>query len=287
MTALDRTGAFPETAERELTDDRARAARAASARRRRRMALNLAIRLVSLAVFLVLWEIVGSGIDPVLFTTPSAVAKAAVEMIWSGELWTYLRPSLQVLAIGFALAVVFGVAIGVLLARYWVLDVALSVYITFLYSIPSVALVPLIVLWAGFDTGAKVIILFLFAFFPMAINTYQGVKSVDPKLIEVGRAFRCSERQLWANIVLPAALPFIVSGLRLALGRGLIGMVLADLYTAISGIGYLIVRTASTYQVNKMFVPIVTLGLLGVTLTALLRLAEKYVAPWTSSSEEN
>jgi NitT/TauT family transport system permease protein len=286
MTALDRTDALLE-AERNLTDDRARAARAASARRLRRMVLNLAIRLVSLAAFLVLWEIVGSGIDPVLFTTPTAVSKAAVEMIWSGELWTYLRPSLQVLAIGFALAVVFGVAIGVLLARYWVLDVALSVYITFLYSIPSVALVPLIVLWAGFDTGAKVIILFLFAFFPMAINTYQGVKSVDPKLIEVGRAFRCSERQLWANIVLPAALPFIVSGLRLALGRGLIGMVLADLYTAISGIGYLIVRTASTYQVNKMFVPIVTLGLLGVTLTALLRLAEKYVAPWTTASEEN
>jgi sulfonate transport system permease protein len=162
-----------------------------------------------------------------------------------------------------------------------------SVYITFLYSIPSVALVPLIVLWAGFEFTAKVIILFLFAFFPMVINTYQGVKSVDSKLIEVGRAFRCSERQLWSNIVLPAALPFIVTGLRLALGRGLIGMVLADLYTAISGIGYLIVRMASTYQVSKMFVPIVTLGLLGVSLTALLRVIEKRVAPWTAAGDQD
>ena len=100
-------------------------------------------------------------------------------------------------------------------------------------------------------------------------------------------AFRCSERQLWANIVLPAALPFIVTGLRLAVGRGLIGMVLADLYTAISGIGYLIVRTAATYQVNKMFVPIVTLGLLGVTLTALLRVLERAVAPWTAAQEQD
>src|SRR5438132_692524 len=222
-----------------------------------------------------------------LFTSPSKVALAAYKMVLSGELWTYLWPSLVVLGIGFALAVVAGIGIGLLLARFWVLDVALNVYITFLYSIPSVALVPLIVLWAGFDTMAKVIILFLFAFFPVVINTYQGVKSVDPRLLEVGRAFRCSERQLWANIILPAALPFIVTGLRLALGRGLIGMVLADLYTAISGIGYLIVRTASTYQVNKMFVPIVTLGLLGVTLTALLRLAEKYVAPWTAASQED
>jgi NitT/TauT family transport system permease protein len=242
---------------------------------------------LSLAVFLALWEWAGANIDPVLFTTPSAVAKAAVEMIGSGELWTYLWPSLKVLAIGFSLACVIGIGMGLLLARYEILDVALSVYITFLYSIPSVALVPLIVLWAGYETTAKVIILFLFAFFPMVINTYQGVKSVDLKLLEVGRAFRCSERQLWTNIVLPGALPFIVTGIRLAVGRGMIGMVLADLYTAISGIGYLIVRSAATFQVDKMFVPIVTLGLLGVTLTALLRLAERYVAPWTAASQED
>jgi sulfonate transport system permease protein len=288
VTTIDQThGAVPDAAARELSDDKARAERAAGTRRFRRSIRNLGIRLLSLAVFLLLWEWAGANIDPVLFTTPTAVAKAAVEMIGSGELWTYLWPSLKVLAIGFTLACIFGIGIGLLLARYEILDVALSVYITFLYSIPSVALVPLVVLWAGFETSAKVIILFMFAFFPMVINTYQGVKSVDPKLVEVGRAFRCSERQLWGNIVLPAALPFIVTGLRLALGRGLIGMVLADLYTAISGIGYLIVRTASTYQVNKMFVPIVTLGLLGVTLTALLRLAEKYVAPWTNASDED
>jgi NitT/TauT family transport system permease protein len=273
--------------ERVLSDDKARAERAAAERRHRRQWINLAIRLVSLAIALLLWEVAAWNVDPVLFTSPTKVAVAAYKMVLSGELWTYLWPSLVVLAIGFALAVVAGIGIGLLLARFWVLDIALNVYITFLYSIPSVALVPLIVLWAGFETTAKVIILFLFAFFPMVINTYQGVKSVDPKLIEVGRAFRCSEGQLWANIVIPASLPFIVTGLRLALGRGLIGMVLADLYTAISGIGYLIVRTASTYQVNKMFVPIVTLGLIGVTLTAILRFAEKKVAPWTNASEED
>jgi sulfonate transport system permease protein len=271
----------------DLSGDQARAERVAAERRHRRQLINLVIRLVSLATALLLWEIAAWNVDPVLFTSPTKVAAAAYKMVLSGELWTYLWPSLVVLAIGFSLAVVAGIAIGLLLARFWVLDIALNVYITFLYSIPSVALVPLIVLWAGFDTLAKVIILFLFAFFPMVINTYQGVKSVDPKLLEVGRAFRCSEGQLWANIVLPASLPFIVTGLRLALGRGLIGMVLADLYTAISGIGYLIVRTASTYQVDKMFVPIVTLGLLGVTLTALLRLAEKKVAPWTAASDED
>ena len=287
MTVQTQDGDMIAMAARSESDDRERAKQVAARRRRKQMALNVTVRLISLTAVLALWQIFGGRIDPVLFTTPSAIAKAAVEMVASGELWTYLAPSLVVLAIGLSLAAVIGVIIGLLLARYWLLDVGLGVYITFLYSIPSVALVPLIVLWAGFALTSKVIILFLFAFFPMVINTYQGVKNVDTKLIEVGRSFRCSERQLWINIVLPGALPFIVTGLRLAVGRGLIGMVLADLYTAISGIGYLIVRTASTYQVDKMFVPIVTLGLLGVTLTACVRFVEVRVAPWTKAGNQD
>jgi NitT/TauT family transport system permease protein len=249
--------------------------------------MNVAVRVISLVSVLVLWQIFGAKIDQTLFTTPIAIFYAAIDMIGSGELWTFLAPSLVVLAIGLGLAAVIGIAIGLILARFWLLDVGFGVYITFLYSIPSVALVPLIVLWAGFDLMAKVLICFMFAFFPMVINTYQGVKNVDHKLIEVGRSFRCTERQLWTNIVLPGALPFIVTGLRLAVGRGLIGMVLADLYTAISGIGYLIVRTASTYQVDKMFVPIVTLGLLGVVLTACVRFIEVRVAPWTQAANQD
>ena len=290
MSAVEHTGTS-DAARRELAqdiaNDQARAERVAAQRRRRASLQNFGIRLVSLAIFLGVWQIAAMNVDPVLFTSPVKVAVAAVGMIASGELWNGLWPSLLVLLMGLTLAIFFGTLLGLALARFHILDVGLTVYITFLYSIPSVALVPLIVLWAGYETTAKVIILFLFAFFPMVINTYQGVKSVDSKLLEVGRAFRCSEAQLWKNIVLPGALPFIVTGIRLALGRGLIGMVLADLYTAISGIGYLIVRTASTFQVDKMFVPIVTLGLLGVTLTALLRVVEKKVAPWTAFSPED
>ena len=287
MSSIQHTASPEADARRELADDQARAERVAADRRRRTSLQNFVIRFVSLGIFLAIWQVAAMNVDPVLFTSPAKVAVAAVDMIASGELWAGLWPSLVVLMIGLTLAIIFGTLLGLALARFRILDVGITVYITFLYSIPSVALVPLIVLWAGFETTAKVIILFLFAFFPMVINTYQGVKAVDPKLLEVGRAFRCSERQLWANIVLPGALPFIVTGIRLALGRGLIGMVLADLYTAISGIGYLIVRSASTFQVDKMFVPIVTLGLLGVTLTALLRMAERYVAPWTVASQDD
>jgi NitT/TauT family transport system permease protein len=269
----------------DLVAEQTRVKHAAVARRARHRLFVVGIRAVSLAIVLAAWQIGGQRVDAVLFTTPTAVAAAAVQMVASGELWSYLWPSLVVLIVGLAISAAAGIAVGLLLARFWVLDVALDMYVTFLYSTPTVALVPLIVLWVGFEFTAKVVILFLFAFFPLVINTYQGVKHVDPRLLEVGRAFRCSERQLWTNIVLPAALPFIVTGLRLAVGRGLIGMVLADLYTAISGIGYLIVRSASTYRVDKMFVPIVVLGLLGITLTALLRAAERWVAPWTAAAD--
>ena len=269
----------------DVVAEQTRVKQAAAARRARHRLFVIGIRVVSLALVLAAWQIGGQRVDSVLFTTPTAVATAAVQMVASGELWSYLWPSLVVLIVGLAISAAAGITVGLLLARFWVMDVALDMYVTFLYSTPTVALVPLIVLWVGFEFTAKVVLLFLFAFFPLVINTYQGVKHVDPRLLEVGRAFRCSERQLWANIVLPAALPFIVTGLRLAVGRGLIGMVLADLYTAISGIGYLIVRSASTYRVDKMFVPIVVLGLLGITLTALLRAAEHWVAPWTAAAD--
>lgn len=272
------------SADEELAREQESAGEKARAVQRRSQAIRTAIRIASLIVVLGGWEYFGRQTNPVLFTYPTAVASAAVKMIASGELWKYLSQSLIVLFAGMGLAAVFGIALGLIMARFWVVDLALDTYITALYSIPSVALVPVLVLWFGFEATAKIAVVFLFTFFPIVINTYQGVKNVDDRLIEVGRAFRCSERELWTHIVLPGAVPFIVAGLRLAIGRGLIGMVLADLYTAITGIGYLISRYASTYRTDAMFVPIVALGVLGITLTGILRFVERRVAPWMHQS---
>ena len=279
--AENRTAAAPVVAvDEELVAEQREARARAHAAQRRSKTIRIAIRIASLAVVLGGWEYFGRQTNPILFTYPTAVANAAVKMIASGELWKYLSQSLIVLFAGLGLAAFFGIALGLVMARFWVVDLALDTYITALYSIPSVALVPVLVLWFGFEITAKTAVVFLFTFFPIVINTYQGVKNVDDRLIEVGRAFRCNERDLWIHIVLPAAVPFVVAGLRLAIGRGLIGMVLADLYTAITGIGYLISRYASTYRTDAMFVPIVTLGMLGITLTGLLRFVERRVAPW-------
>ena len=248
--------------------------------RRRQRRHDLAVRLTAAAVILALWEIGGRQISPFLFAPPSAIVVAAGQVIGSGELWKYLQVSLRVFLIGTTLGTLVGILAGIAMARVRLLDLSLEPLVIALYSTPMVALIPLLVLWLGFGDSAKVAVIFLFTLFPVLLNSYQGVKSVDPKLLEVARSYRSSERALWLDVILPSSLPFMVAGVRLAIGRGLVGMVVADLYTAVSGVGYLIVRYAQNLQIDRLFVPVVVLSLMGVTLVQGLRWLEARVAPW-------
>ena len=257
----------------------------AAARGRARLTAN-AVRLISLAVVLLAWEQYGKSINPVLFTYPTAILGALVELTTSGELWLYLQQSLTVLVIGLPIATVVGVALGVLMARFSLFEHATDMYVSALYATPMVALVPLLILWFGIDVKAKVIVVFLFAVFPIIINTYQGVKNVDARLLEVARSFCSKEHELWLDVVLPSSIPFIMAGLRLAVGRALIGVVVADFLTSISGLGYMIVKYQNSFQTNKLFVPVIVLMLLGVLLMELVKRLQSRLAPWTSQQTE-
>lgn len=259
---------------------RARAAQHASHLARRD---NL-FRLVSLVLVLIVWELYGRSVNPVLFTYPTAIAQAAVEVVQSGELWKYLSASLVVFVQGMGLSILVGIPLGVLMARFHLVDAILEMYINALYAMPTVAIVPLIVLWFGFDTLAKTVIVFLFTIFPLILNTYQGVRNVEANLLEVARSFCSGERRLWSDVIVPSALPYILVGIRLAIGRGLVGIVIADFYTAVSGIGYLIVTYANSFQTAKLFVPILTLMFLGTFLTWLLKILEKRITPWLNQA---
>jgi ABC-type nitrate/sulfonate/bicarbonate transport system permease component len=238
------------------------------------------IRLISLGVVLIVWELYGRSVNPILFTYPTAIVTAFGELVLSGELAAYLGQSLHVLAWGLVLSVGIGVPLGVLLARFSTVELATDLYVNALYATPMVAVVPLIVLWLGFGIPAKVAIVFLFMVFPILINTQQGVKHVDRALLEVARAFCSTERQLWGDVVLPSAVPFIAAGVRLAIGRGLVGMVIAEFYTSIAGLGYMIVRYANAFETAKLFVPIVVLMLMGIGLVQGARALELRLAPW-------
>lgn len=238
------------------------------------------LRSVSLLMILLLWEWYGRTTNPILFTYPTAIAHAAIDMIADGTLPVALSQSVSVLATGFALGTLVGIALGLLTGRSTVAAALLDIPITALYVTPMVALVPILVLWFGFDTVAKVVIVLLFTVFPVLINTMRGVREVDPRLVEVARSFCSTEYRLWIDLLLPSALPFVMTGIRLAIGRALIAVIVAEFYTAISGLGYLIVSNAHSFQTARVFVPVVVLMAIGVISTGLLEIVEARILPW-------
>lgn len=238
-------------------------------------------RIGSLIIILAVWEIVGPFVNPVFFSYPSQIAIAFYDLTANGELQKYTLQSLQILLYGMVLAIVIGIPLGVLMARSRKVDWTLDPYINALYATPMVALVPLLVLWLGIRIEAKTTVVFLFAVFPILINTYQGVREVDPRIVEVAHSFRSSETQMWRDVLLPWAVPYVAAGIRLAIGRALVGMVIAEFYTSISGLGYMITRYAHIFRMDRTFVPVILLMLMGIILTGALKYLEKRVAPWS------
>ena len=233
---------------------------------------------------LIVWEIVAPFISPIFFTSPSNIAIAFYETTVSGELPYFLAQSLEVMVYGLVTAIVVGIPLGVAMARIRRLDWALDLPINALYATPLVAVVPLLVLWFGIYLKAKIIVVFLFAVFPILINTYQGVRECDKGMIEVAQSFRSSECRMWQDVLLPFAVPYIIAGLRLAIGRGLIGMIIAEFYTTISGLGFMITKYANVFAMDKTFVPVIVLMVLGVSLTTLLKWVGRRIAPWSAAN---
>ncbi len=235
-------------------------------------------------IILIVWQLVAPFISPIFFTSPSAIAQAFYETTVNGELPYFLGQSLEVMVYGLLAAIVVGIPLGIAMARIRWLDWALDLPINALYAMPLVAVVPLLVLWFGIYLKAKIIVVFLFAVFPVLINTYQGVRECDKNMLEVAQSFRSSELRTWQDVLLPFALPYIIAGVRLAIGRGLIGMIIAEFYTTISGLGFMITKYANVFEMDKTFVPVIVLMVLGVSLTTLLKWIGRRIAPWSAAN---
>jgi ABC-type nitrate/sulfonate/bicarbonate transport system permease component len=240
------------------------------------------IILRSAAVFLFLlgWELYGRSLNPIFLSSPTAVAAASVELVRSGELAAALIKSLEGLAIGFSLAVVAGIVLGILMGRFKSVFHVCDPFITIFYATPTVALIPLIMLWFGLGLEAKIVIIFEGCFFPLVINTHAGVRNVSRTTTDVVRAYGASDRQVMTKVVLPSSLPFVMAGIRLAVGRGVIGMVVAEFFTALSGLCSMIIVYSNSFATAKLFVPVITIALLGLGLTTLAKYLERRMAPW-------
>jgi len=239
-----------------------------------------AVRVASAIVVLVLWEIFGRRINPLFMSYPSAIAGALVELLLAGEIQRQAAGSLQVFAVGLSAALLLGIVIGLLMGRYRLAEYLLDPYVYALDATPRVALIPLLLLWFGLGDAAKIAIVFLSGLFPVLMNTFSGVRTVSAHLVEVGQAYGAGERKIFTKIILPASLPFIMTGVRLSVGRALIGIITAEMFAAVTGMGALLVRYSSALATDKFFVPVIFLSLLGVALSATVERLQKRLAPW-------
>ncbi len=239
------------------------------------------VRIASVVLVVIAWQLYAPHVNPIFLRPPSAVVQAFIDLAGDGTLGAATAESLRVLLVGFVIAVAAGLIIGIVTARYWIAYNGVSPWITALYSTPSVALVPFVSLWMGIEDRAKVAVIVLFAIFPVVINTQQGIRYVDAQLLEVARAFNSSERRLWTDVLLPSALPFIFAGIKLAVPRALVGMVLAEFLIAVGkGLGSLIIIYQNTFRVDRMLVPVIVVAAMGVVLIAAVQWLEGRLAPW-------
>jgi ABC-type nitrate/sulfonate/bicarbonate transport system permease component len=245
-----------------------------------------AIRSASVAVFFVIWEYYGRRMDPIFMAPPSAIFDAALQLIHSGALRKALVQTLWPFSVGMALTVIVGTLLGIVIAQWRILEYILDPFINALYAIPRIALVPLIILWAGLEFTGKVTILVSVAIFPITVNTYAGIRDVRGSMLEIGRAYGATEWQIFSKIVMPAAVPFIMAGIRLAVGLAIIGIIVAEFFTAISGLGGMIVEYANVFATAKLFVPIIVIALVGVVLTELVMWLERRMSRWRQLERE-
>ena len=265
-----------ESAERAVIADPA----ARKLRARRGRLPRWAITTMSLVIVLGAWEFFGRDVNPVFGSYPSAIAVAFWELARSGLLARAMVQSLQPFVVGFGLAIAVGVPLGLVIGRFRAVEAAIGIYVTAGYAMPLVALVPLLMLWLGLGFAVKAAVVMLMSVFPICINTWLGVTAVPKSLIEVGKSFVASNQTILRRIVLPATLPYIMAGIRLAIGRAVVAMIIAEFFTAISGLGAIIINSANNFDTARMFVPVVVLMILATALTGLIGVIERRVAPW-------
>jgi NitT/TauT family transport system permease protein len=238
------------------------------------------VRAASVVVVLSLWEIFGRQINPIFMSYPSAIVRAFFKLLETREFERQALGSLEVFAVGLIAALILGMALGLLMGRYRLAEYILDPYVYALDATPRVALIPLLLLWFGLGTSSKIAIVFLSGLFPVLMNTFAGVRTVSAHLVDIGRAYGAREGKIFTKIILPAALPFVMAGIRLAVGRALIGIITAEMFTAVTGLGALLIRYSSALATDKFFVPVIFLALLGVILSGGVDKLQKRLAPW-------
>jgi len=239
----------------------------------------------TLSVFggLLLWELVSRFLvaNALFLAAPSEIIVAIYNLAVTGQLWHHVGISAAEFALGYVIASILGIALGLAMASSATIKQALQPWVSGLYATPTIALAPLFILWFGIGIWSKVIVVIFLVLFPVTINTEAGLRTTSERLIEMLRSFGATRRQIFVKVSLPSAVPFILAGLKLGIGRGLIGVVVAELFGSRAGLGRLISQSADAFNMPELFAGVVILAFAGIVMTAGFGWLEGRLVPWT------
>jgi NitT/TauT family transport system permease protein len=238
---------------------------------------------VSVVGGLLLWEMVSRVFiaNPLFLAAPSQIVYAIYSLALTGEMERHIAVSSIEFALGYVIASIIGIGFGFGMANSVRFKQALQPWISGFYATPTIALAPLFILWLGIGIWSKVLVVIFLVLFPVTINTEAGLRTTSDRLIEMLKSFGASGRQIFFKVSLPSALPFILAGLKLGIGRGLIGVVVAELFGSRAGLGRLISQSADAFNMPELFAGVIVLAIAGIVMTAGFGWMEKRLVPWT------
>jgi len=235
---------------------------------------------LSVLAGLAIWEIAGRSTSAAFMVPFSETIERLWQLTVRGEFLSELLDSAELFITGFILALIVGAPVGLLFARVRALRIGVEPYIMILYATPMVALIPFILSLMGFGFAPKVLVVFLFTVFPILYNTVEGARSIKPELIEVAKSYRSTEWALWREVMLPYTLPYMMTGVRQAIGRALVGMIAAEFFLSATGLGRLIMEATQEFDTAGVFASIFVVGVIGVGLMRVGLMIEQHFARW-------
>jgi NitT/TauT family transport system permease protein len=253
---------------------------------------------LAVVLFLVVWQGLSTGfwadlltpwlgdaadalrIKPIFISSPSRILARLGQMTASGEIWEHLSSSGVAFALGGGLAILIGIPLGLAVGWYRRLRYALEPFLLAYNATPQVVFIPLLIIWVGTGLFTRVLIIAMIAFIPLTTSAWAAVKTTDPRLLKVAKSFGSSDWQRFKDIILPTSVPFLLSGLRLGIGRGMVGIVVGEVYAATAGVGYLINVSGASFQTDRVFVGILMIALVGLLLTWAIYGIERRFEKW-------
>lgn len=240
--------------------------------------------ILSLLVVLGGWELVGRSINPLLFAPPSSIIAMFGELIESGELLAAAKITMQALFLGYILAVIAGIPMGVMMGAWPRFGDILQPYLYAIFSTPRVVVVPLIIVWFGIGFEARLFLVFFSTAIAISVNTAQGVRNARPDLLEVARSFKVGRYQMARHVLIPGAVPFVISGLRIGAERAIVGVIIGEMFLQIVGLGGIITTASSELMPAKMLCAVAVIAVLGTIIVTTLDMLEARFQVWRNDS---